>query len=85
MKVIATTAAVISNLDLVITVDTAIAHVAGALGKRVWVMLFHTPDWRWMIGKERTPWYPSMSLFSQKRPGVWDDVITEVNETLALE
>ncbi len=81
----AVTAAIISNLDIVITVDTAIAHVAGALGKRVWLMVFHTPDWRWMIGSEQTAWYPSMSIFTQKHPGVWDDVISEINETLALE
>ncbi len=81
----AVTAAIIANLDLVISVDTSIAHLSGALGKRVWVMLFHTPDWRWKIDEERTPWYSSMSLFSQKRPGVWEDVITEINEMLALE
>ncbi len=79
------TAAVIENLDLVISVDTSVVHLAGALGKRVWTMLFHSPDWRWMVGQERTPWYPSMSLFTQKHPGVWDDVISEISELLALE
>jgi tetratricopeptide (TPR) repeat protein len=85
MRDFAVTAAIVSNLDLVITVDTAVAHVAGALGKRVWNMLFHTPDWRWMTDQERTQWYSSMSLFTQKHPGVWDDVIREINELLALE
>jgi tetratricopeptide (TPR) repeat protein len=79
------TAAIIANLDLVISVDTSIVHLAGALGRRVWTMLFHLPDWRWMIGQENTPWYPSMALFSQKNPGVWDDVISDINEMLASE
>ena len=79
------TAAIIANLDLVIAVDTSVVHLTGALGKRVWTMLFHTPDWRWMVNQENTPWYPSMALFSQKHPGIWDDVISEINELLALE
>jgi tetratricopeptide (TPR) repeat protein len=81
----AVTAAVVANLDLIISVDTSMVHLAGALGKRVWNMLFATPDWRWMTGLENTPWYPSMALFSQKLPGVWDDVIKDINENLALE
>ncbi|HZK76385.1 MAG TPA: glycosyltransferase family 9 protein, partial [Candidatus Kapabacteria bacterium] len=81
----AVTAAIVANLDLVIAVDTSIVHLAGALGKRVWTMLAYTPDWRWVIGEERTKWYPSMSLFWQKKPGAWEDVINEVNETLGLE
>ncbi len=79
------TAAILSNLDLLIAVDTSVVHLAGALGKRVWTMLFHMPDWRWMTGQENTPWYPSMGLYSQKHPGVWDDVIQNINENLALE
>jgi tetratricopeptide (TPR) repeat protein len=81
----AVTAAVVSNLDIVIAVDTSIVHLAGALGKRVWTMLFHSPDWRWMSGHAETPWYPGMTLFTQKHPGVWDDVISEINETLSFE
>ncbi len=81
----ATTAAIVANLDIVIAVDTSIVHLCGALGKRVWTMLSHTPDWRWVIGQEKTPWYPSMTLFWQKQPGAWNDVIAEVSETLALE
>jgi tetratricopeptide (TPR) repeat protein len=79
----AITAAIIENLDLIIAVDTSIAHLAGAMGKPVWTMLSHTPDWRWVIGEERTKWYPSMSLFSQLRPGDWSDVTKQVNDTLA--
>jgi hypothetical protein len=82
------TAAIVTNLDLVIAVDTAIVHLTGAFGRPVWTMLYHTPDWRWRmdkngIGEKTTPWYPSMSLFWQKKPGVWDDVIQEVSEKLA--
>ncbi len=79
------TAAIIANLDLVISVDTSIVHLAGALGRRVWTMLFHLPDWRWMTGQQNTLWYPSMALFSQKTPGVWDDVISDINAMLAFE
>ena len=81
----AVTAAVVANLDIIISVDTAMVHLAGALGKRVWTMLFHSPDWRWMLGKSETPWYPGMTLYTQKHPGVWDDVISEINEILTFE
>src|SRR5262249_23681904 len=59
------TAAVMKNLDLVITSDTAIAHLAGALGVPVWVALPQVPDWRWLLGREDSPWYPTMRLFRQ--------------------
>ncbi len=80
------TAAIIAALDLVITSDTAMAHLAGALGARVWMLLAHVPDWRWGIDGTTTPWYPTMRLFRQKRPGDWVGVIAEVIEQLeALE
>ena len=85
LKDFGVTAAIVSNLDLVIAVDTAIVHLSGALGKRVWTLLAHTADWRWVVGEEKTKWYPTMTLFWQKKDGVWEDVIREVNETLALE
>ena len=78
----AETAAVICELDLVITVDTAVAHLAGSLGKPVWLLLAYAPDWRWMLGREDTPWYPTMRLFRQKRPGEWGDVVERVLEEL---
>lgn len=71
-------AAAIANLDLVITVDTALAHLAGALGKPVWILLPLVPDWRWMLDREDSPWYPTARLFRQKIRGAWAPVITEV-------
>jgi len=76
------TAALISQLDLVIAVDTAVAHLAGALGKPVWVLLPFAPDWRWLLDREDSPWYPTMRLFRQQRVGQWDSVITEVRHEL---
>ncbi len=77
------TAAVIENLDLVITVDTAMGHLAGALGKPVWIMLPKASDWRWMLNRADSPWYPSARLFRQQTPGAWDTVIAEVTTALA--
>lgn len=74
----AETAAVISQLDLIITVDTAVAHLASSLAKPVWLLLAHTSDWRWLLDREDTPWYPGMRIFRQKRPGEWSDVIERV-------
>ncbi len=79
----AETAALIAALDLLITVDTSVAHVAGALGKPAWVMLPHAPDWRWLLGRNDTPWYASLRLFRQPRPGDWDAVIMAVANALA--
>ena len=78
----AETAALIANLDLVLTVDTSVAHVAGALGVPCWVMLPFAPDWRWMLGRDDTPWYASLRLFRQPRPGDWDAVIDAVDAAL---
>ena len=75
------TAAIIAELDLVITVDTMIAHLAGSLGKPVWTILQHSADWRWMLGSS-TPWYPSMRLFRQPLPGDWATALREVRAKL---
>lgn len=65
------TAAVMQCLELVITSDTSVAHLAGALGRPTWLVLKHVPDWRWMLDREDSPWYPTMRLFRQPRPGDW--------------
>ncbi len=78
----ADTAALIANLDLVISVDTAVAHLAGALGKLVWVLLPYSPDWRWLLDREDSPWYPTMRLFRQKSLGNWTEVIERVAQAL---
>jgi thioredoxin-like negative regulator of GroEL len=76
------TAEIVEQLDLVITVDTSIAHLAGALGKSVWVLLNFDPDWRWLIGREDSPWYPSVRLFRQESPGNWHNVFVQVAQSL---
>jgi ADP-heptose:LPS heptosyltransferase len=81
LKNFADTAAIIAELDLVIAVDTAIAHLAGAVGKPVWILLPFDSDWRWLLGREDSPWYPTARLFRQKQPRDWTPVI----ETVAIE
>jgi len=76
------TAALIENLDLVITVDTAVAHLAGAMGKPVWVLLARIPDWRWMLERTDSPWYPTMRLLRQQRRGDWAGPIAEAASEL---
>ena len=77
------TAAVMKNLDLIISSDTSVPHIAGALGCPVWVLLKTAPDWRWQLGREDCPWYPSMRLFRQTVAGEWDEVIARVVEAVA--
>jgi Flp pilus assembly protein TadD len=78
----ADTAALISQLDLVISVDTSVAHVAGALAKPTWLLLPFSPDWRWLMQREDSPWYPTMRLFRQRRLGDWPDTIARVTAAL---
>jgi len=78
------TAAIIMGLDLVITSDTALAHLAGALGARVWVVLQAISDWRWLIERTDSPWYPTMRLFRQRKPGDWPEVFERVAAELAV-
>jgi len=77
------TAALIDSLDLVITVDTSVAHLAGALGKPTWIMLPYTPDYRWLLGRDDSPWYPSVRLFRQDARRDYTNVIARVREALA--
>lgn len=79
------TAAVMGNLDLVITSDTAVAHLAGGLGVPVWVALPMLPDWRWLLDREDSPWYPTMRLFRQTRPDDWPSVFQRMAGALRLQ
>nr|WP_041756053.1 tetratricopeptide repeat protein [Bradyrhizobium sp. ORS 278] len=79
----AETAAAVTALDLVISVDTSVAHLAGALARPVWVLLPHAQDWRWLRDREDTPWYPTMRLFRQERPMAWNGVLMRASDELA--
>ena len=76
------TAAAIMALDLVVSVDTAVAHLAGALGRPVWILLPYAPDWRWMLERTDSPWYPTARLFRQDVPDSWGDVFRRVSQQL---
>lgn len=76
------TAAVMQSLDLIVTSDTAIPHLAGALGRPTWVALKHVPDWRWMLGRPDSPWYPTMRLFRQPSRGNWDAVFADIAQAV---
>ncbi len=82
LKDFADTAALLSQLDLLITVDTSVTHLAGALAKPVWVLLPYIPDWRWLLDRETSPWYPTARLFRQDEGRSYEDVITRVREAL---
>ncbi|MEM5387248.1 tetratricopeptide repeat protein [Paraburkholderia phymatum] len=80
----ADTAALVTQLDLVISVDTAVAHLAGALGKPVWLALPFTPDWRWQLNRDDSPWYPHMRLFRQSKRNDWSDVVRDLQAALEV-
>jgi tetratricopeptide (TPR) repeat protein len=82
LKDFSDTAALISQLDLVISVDTSVAHLAGALAKPVWVLLPYIPDWRWLLDRDDNPWYPTARLFRQDNTREWESVIVRVHEAL---
>ncbi|MFI4954557.1 MAG: tetratricopeptide repeat protein [Gammaproteobacteria bacterium] len=83
LKDFSDTAALISEMDIVISVDTSVAHLVGALGKNVWILLHAEPDFRWMLNREDSPWYPTARLFRQHDLGDWESVIAKVNAELA--
>ena len=76
------TAALISCLDLVISVDTSVAHLAGALGRPVWILLPFVPDWRWLLDRDDSPWYPTARLFRQTNTRDWHSVVDHVRTAL---
>jgi Flp pilus assembly protein TadD len=79
----AETAGAMLNLDLIIAVDTAVAHLAGALARPAWIMIAFSPDWRWLLGRDDSPWYPSVRLYRQPAPGHWDSVIARLAADVA--
>jgi hypothetical protein len=79
----ADTAAIISHLDLIISIDTAVAHLSGAMGKPVWILIPRMADWRWMLEREDSPWYPTMRLFRQKSAGDWSGLMVDVRSALS--
>jgi Flp pilus assembly protein TadD len=79
------TAALVENLDLVVTVDTAIGHLAGAMGKPVWILIPKAADWRWLLNRDDSPWYPTARLFRQRKPGAWDEPLDELCAALRVE
>ena len=78
----ADTAAAIAALDLVLCVDTSVAHAAGAMGAKVWTLIAFSPDWRWLLDRDDTPWYPSMRLWRQPHMGNWGAVMADVRTAL---
>jgi hypothetical protein len=76
------TAALIAQLDLVVSVDTSVVHLAGALAKPVWILVTYVPDWRWMLEREDSPWYPTARLFRQTAAREWDSVLARVHAAL---
>ena len=84
LKDFSDTAALAHQMDVIVTVDTSVAHLCAALGLKVFMLLPYTSDWRWMLGMESSPWYPTMRLFRQSRRDLWDDVIERIKTTLAI-
>jgi hypothetical protein len=82
MEDFADTAALIANLDLVISVDTAVVHLTARLGKPVWMLDRFDPDWRWLTGRRDSPWYPTLRIYRQPRPGDWDPALAEIARDL---
>ena len=78
------TAGAIENMDLVISVDTSVLHLAGAMGKNVWALIAFEPEWRWMLDRQESPWYPTMRLFRQKKRQDWDELFGRVGEQLEI-
>jgi ADP-heptose:LPS heptosyltransferase len=76
------TAAIIENLDIVISVDTSVAHLSASMGKPTWILLPFVPDWRWLLNRNDSPWYKSVKLFRQEKRGNWELVFKDINKKL---
>ena len=76
-------AGIVANVDLVVSIDTSLTHLAGAMGKPVWAVLADVPDWRWMLDREDSPWYPTMRLVRQQMPARWSDPIARIARELS--
>jgi hypothetical protein len=83
LETFADTAGVMASLDLIISSDTSLVHLAGALGKPVWILLPYSPDWRWLLDRNDSPWYPTARLFRQARIDDWSGVVERATEELA--
>jgi len=83
LETFADTAAVMASLDLIISSDTSLVHLAGALGKPIWILLPYSPDWRWLLDRNDSPWYPTARLFRQARIDDWSGVVERATEELA--
>jgi ADP-heptose:LPS heptosyltransferase len=83
LKDFSDTAALCELMDLVVSVDTSVAHLSGALGRPTWILLPYVPDWRWMLNREDSPWYPSVKLYRQATPGEWNHAFERVREVLS--
>ena len=81
----ADTAAIVALADLTLSVDTSVAHLGGAMGRDVWVLLPFSPDWRWTLTSDHSPWYPRSRLFRQRAPGDWTGVVETVRDALRRE
>jgi len=79
------TAALMENLDLIITVDTSMGHLAGALGRPAWILIPKAADWRWLLNRDDSPWYPSVRLFRQPKPGEWNEPLSRMRSALKAE
>ena len=82
LKDFSDTAALLNQMDLIISVDTSVAHLAGALGKKVWILINYIPDFRWLLDREDSPWYPNARLFRQNKVDDWNSVIKKVEKEL---
>jgi ADP-heptose:LPS heptosyltransferase len=79
------TAALIAGMDLILSVDTSVAHLAGAMGKPLWVLLPYSPDYRWLLNRTDSPWYPTATLFRQPAAGDWKSVVLRVADRMRTE